>query len=244
MPSFPALRLRYGILVCVLLSWAGAASGAELPGNALLNDRCASCHNLAGPAPDTVEGIRDRKGPDLFYAGNKYRPEWLVAWLQAPTRIRPAGMFYGHHTRSTDKWDVVDPDGLTEHVRLEPSEAENVTAALMERRAMAEFVAGVPVKKVRLSPMMGNLMFNKFKGCISCHRSSPDYGGLSGPELYTAANRLTPEYLYAYMRNPQGVDPRIWMPNPNLNERDLNRFVRYMEIIAAKMEIIAAKVDP
>ena len=41
-------------------------------GQAILEKQCATCHNLNGPAPQTVQEIRDRQGPDLFYAGNKY----------------------------------------------------------------------------------------------------------------------------------------------------------------------------
>jgi len=54
-----------------------------------------------------------RKGSDLFYAGNKYRPAWVEAWLQNPKRIRPAGMFYMDHVKSGPKRDLVDKATLS-----------------------------------------------------------------------------------------------------------------------------------
>jgi len=227
-------------------SWLGAfAAGALLlltvpagavDAEALLKGQCAGCHDLTGPAPATLKALWARKGPDLFYAGDKYREEWIAAWLQAPARIRPAGMFYAEHVKATDKWDVVDEAGLKAHPKLAQDEAGAVAAALMRRKAKADLVDGVKVEPVTLSTVMGDLMFDKFKGCIACHRSGPDYGGLSGPELYTAAKRLKPEYMWAYMRDPQAFDPKIWMPNMHLAPVDLNKLVRYLEMIAAEGE--------
>lgn len=35
----------------------------------LLQEQCAGCHSLAGPAAQTLADFKARKGPDLFYAG-------------------------------------------------------------------------------------------------------------------------------------------------------------------------------
>lgn len=226
------MRRMHWLTLAALLLAAPVAGALAADGEAMLAERCAGCHNLTGPAPATVEAVRTRKGPDMFYAGNKYRREWLVAWLQKPTRIRPAGMFYGDHIKTGETWDVVDTATLPDHVALGKADAEAAAAALMRRTAKADLVAGVTVEPVSLSLMMGDLMFDKFKGCIACHMSGKDYGGFSGPELYTAYDRLQPAYIYSYMRNPQAWDPKVWMPNPGLQEIDLNKLVRYLELVA------------
>ncbi|WP_447860508.1 c-type cytochrome [Nitrospira calida] len=47
---------------------------------------CAACHRIKGkPIPR-----RTKTAPDLIWAGNKYRREWLVAWLQNPDLL-PVG---------------------------------------------------------------------------------------------------------------------------------------------------------
>ncbi len=75
-------------LVCLTVT-AGAA-GPD--GAALVAERCASCHDLTGPAPRTYRGVVAREAPDLFYAGSKFNRPWLVAWLQSPTAIRRSGV--------------------------------------------------------------------------------------------------------------------------------------------------------
>ncbi|MDX8405009.1 MAG: hypothetical protein R8K50_02530 [Mariprofundus sp.] len=66
-------------------------AGIAGDGKVILQQQCASCHNLTGPAPVTLTVLWQRKGPVLFYAGNKYRSEWIESWLQKPKQIRPSG---------------------------------------------------------------------------------------------------------------------------------------------------------
>jgi len=209
-----------------------ARADGEAAGEKLLAERCAACHNLAGTAPHALNDLWDRKGPDLSYAGDKYREAWVKAWLAAPKRIRPAGMFYGRHVKATDRWDTVDKTTLKPHLKLSKEEAEAAAEALMTRHARKALVVGVEVKPASISLAMGDLMFDKFKGCVACHESAPDYGGFSGPELYTAFRRLQPAYLSSYMKDPQAWDPGIWMPPMPLSDTDLGKLIHYLELIA------------
>ncbi|RMD80509.1 MAG: cytochrome C [Gammaproteobacteria bacterium] len=214
-----------------------AAPALAVDGQALLQERCASCHNLTGPAPTTLEGVWNRKGPDLFYAGLKYRRDWVVRWLQHPTRIRPAGMYYGKHLRTRpDGQDEVDPSTLVRHPVLSRAEAEAAADALMRLKAKSELIRPGEYKPGRISMSLGDLLFDKFKGCIACHRIEPDYGGLSGPEVYTAWARLQPDWMISYMRNPQAWDPRTFMPRRPLKERDLQNFVHYFKGLYEEMQ--------
>jgi len=221
--SFVAL-----FIACATLPNAYAADGESI-----LNARCAGCHNLDGSAPTTLRALWGRKGPDLSYAGNKYKADWMTRWLQKPQRIRPAGMYYGRHIRSTVNGDEIDPSTLSDHPTLSAEDAEAVTTALMGRKAHSELIHAGEYHAGSVSLAMGEMMFDKFKGCLACHRIEPDYGGLSGPEVYTAAERLQDDYLMSYMRNPQAWDPRVFMPNKQLSDRDLGKFVDYMHALSA-----------
>jgi len=215
-------------LACIVGTSADAADG-----EAILNVKCTGCHSLEGPAPATLEALWDRKGPDLFYAGNKYKADWMTRWLQKPQRIRPAGMYYGRHIQSTANGDEIDESTLTDHPALSAEDAAAVTAALMRRKAHSDLIHAGEYHAGSISLTMGEMMFDKFKGCLACHRIEPDYGGLSGPEVYTAAERLQDDYLMSYMRNPQAWDSRIFMPNKQLSDRDLGKFVDYMHALGA-----------
>ncbi|MHB8544480.1 MAG: hypothetical protein ACYC9S_10850, partial [Leptospirales bacterium] len=115
-----------GFLTLFLLSVAYADDVSK--GMGILQNRCSSCHNLTGPAPATLHALWSRKGPDLFYAGNKFRKSWLVSWLQKPDRIRPAGEFYVDHIKPGPDHDVVDESTLKPHVALTKEEAMDVAA--------------------------------------------------------------------------------------------------------------------
>jgi len=213
-------------LVVVMASMP--ASRANEDGAAILRQRCASCHVLQGPAASTLATLWQRKGPDLFYAGNKYRSAWVEAWLQNPKRIRPAGMFYMDHVKSGPKRDLVDESTLSGHMQLNAAEAKAVASALAGLKANSALIKAEKYHVNTDSDDMGEMMFDKIYGCMACHQIEPGYGGLSGPEIYTAGKRLTPEFMLSYIRGPQAWDPKIWMPNKHVPESNMQTLVNYI----------------
>ncbi|MFQ5353600.1 MAG: cytochrome C [Thermodesulfobacteriota bacterium] len=208
---------------------AAMASGAfAASGRKILETKCSSCHNLTGPSPTTLKGMRERKGPDLFYAGNKYKREWVEAWLQKPERIRPAGMFYGNHLKDGKDQDVVDTETLKPHMSLDAREAKAVSKRLAKLKKKKKLIKKKDYKEGTISMSMGEMLFDKFRGCLACHQIEPGYGGSSAPEVYTAAKRLQENYMISYMRNPKAWDPKTVMPSKYIRERDLQKFVHYM----------------
>lgn len=206
------------------------ASAAD--GMAILNKQCISCHNLSGPAAQTLKEIWAKKGPDLFYAGNKYRQEWLVSWLQKPQRIRPAGEFYGNHIKTGPKGDEIDAATLKDHVALSAADAEAVAAELMKLKPHDDLIAKEKIESGTISKDMGEMNFDKFWGCMACHLIEPGYGGFSGPELYTAGKRLQPEFIASFIRNPQAWEPKTWMPNKEVSEGGIQKMVKYLEVLS------------
>lgn len=221
-------RLLAGFLMCLPMMAATQASDS----GQILNEQCNACHNLTGPSPDTLKALFARKGPDLFYAGNKYKQDWLVEWLQAPKRIRPAGMFYINHIKSTEDGDVIDKASLTQHPALDAEQAKTVAAHLMTLKGKSELITAGDYKPGKISPSMGEMIFDKFRGCLACHEIEPGYGGATGPEVYTAAKRLQNDYMISFMRNPPAWDPKTFMPHKHLKERDLQKFVHYFQGLA------------
>lgn len=219
------------VLASSLLALPLGASAAD--GMAILQKDCVSCHNLKGPAPQTLQALWDRKGPDLFYAGNKYRQEWLVEWLQKPQRIRPAGEFYGKHIKPGVKRDEVDGATLENHVALSREDATEVAAELMKLKPHDVLIAKEKIEPVTISKQMGEMVFDKFQGCMACHLIEPDYGGLSGPEVYTAGKRLQPTYIASYIRSPQAWDPLIWMPNKHVADGNIQKLLAYIELLSS-----------
>ncbi len=198
----------------------------------ILQKDCAACHNLTGPAAQTLKEAWAKKGPGLFYAGNKYRQEWLVSWLQKPQRIRPAGMYYGDHIKPGPKGDEIDTSTLKDHVVLTKADAATVAAELMKLKPHDDLIAKEKIEPGAISKDEGEKVFDKFWGCMACHLIEPGYGGFSGPELYTAAQRLQPEFMASFIRNPQAWEPKTWMPNKEVSNGNLQKMVHYFEVLS------------
>lgn len=222
------VRTMLAISAMVLLPWMSAfADGA-----AILQQACIGCHNIKGPAAGNLQALWARKGPDLFYAGNKFQREWLEQWLQNPQRIRPAGLFYVDHIKPGEKHDEVDAASLPTHIKLSPADAAAVADSLMQLRAHDDLLAKEKIEPGVIAIKMGEMVFDKFNGCLACHSIEPDFGGLSGPELYTAATRLQPEFMASFIRNPQAWEPKTWMPNKHISDVNLQKLVRYLQALA------------
>jgi len=221
------------------------SSSAGEGGAEMLKTRCASCHDLKGPAPQTIRQLWKRDAPDLFFAGNKFRREWLVAWLQKPVRIRPAGINYLRSINSTPthqnikkkgrKYDVLWGSVLKplKHITLSREDAEVASDALMAFRPHYSFVVDEKLdtsKRVTLD--QGEILIDKVYGCKSCHQIEPGFGGYTGAELYTAGRRLQPEFMLSYIKRPKNWDPKIWMPNGHVKPDDLQKIVNYLILLS------------
>lgn len=161
---------------------------------------CGSCHLTKGPNSDkTFEDKLNRKGPDLWFAGSKFKKEWLGTWLQDPKPIRQLAY------NSIEK---KNPGG---HAKLAAKEAADVTDYLMTLTSK-DVTTGVIKPK---NDLMGKMVFEKKQGCYGCHlskRGAKVAGGLTGPSLVDAGKRLQGDWVYAYLKNPQALIPVKRMP--------------------------------
>jgi len=218
------------VSISALLIVMSAASAVQAAGNGadILKNQCASCHSLKGPTANTLSALWQRKGPDLFYAGQKYRSDWVEAWLQHPKRIRPAGMFYMDHIKPGPKRDMVDKSTLKTHLKLSAADAKAVASALSAMNANSDLIKAEKHDAGMAPGPLGEMMFDKIYGCMACHQIEPGFGGITGPEMYTAGKRLRPEFMLSYIRSPQAWDPKIWMPNKHVPDANMQKLVNYM----------------
>lgn len=214
------------LVTVLVLGLAATPALAADPGMSILKDQCSSCHDLNGPAATTVSDLRSRKGPDLFYAGNKYNADWLGQWLQSPSRIRPAGNFFLDHIKPGAKHDEIDTSTLKPHMALKAEDAVAVTKTLMSLKPHSDLLDDKPY--VAGPSPMGEMSFDKFYGCMACHEIEPDFGGQSGPEVYTAGRRLTPAFMMSFINNPQAWNPKTLMPNKHVPAANVPKLVNFM----------------
>ena len=200
----PALVLFLLAAFCLFITAlpGGVLAGSNEGKKIFDAGKCASCHQVKGPATEkTIQDVLAKKGPELWYSGSKFRPGFLEGWLKDPRPIRPMRYY-----SLTEK----NPG---DHPRLAPGDAAEVAAYLMSLKSAEARPSGI---RPGVDPG-GRAVFMKEQACYSCHqvtsRRGNAVGGLTGPSLVGAGSRLEPDWIYAYLSNPKVFKPVKDMPN-------------------------------
>jgi len=209
-----AVTVSLGAALLVMTTAPSYAAG----GDAIFKKSCASCHYTDGPAKEkTIADQLAKKGPELWYAGSKFKKDWLVAWLQDPKPIRPL-----KYNSITDK----NPGG---HPKQSAGDAA-ATADFLMGLTSPEVKAGVIQPKASVK---GRKIFSKDMPCGGCHEYATKgevHGGKSGPSLIGASKRLNPDWIYAYLANIKVFKPVRDMPDFGsvLNPKDIEEVAAYV----------------
>lgn len=162
---------------------------------------CVACHYTDGPAKEaSIADQLAKTGPELWYAGDKFQRPWLEAWLQGPQPIRLL------------KYNSLTEANPGDHPVLPADQATDVTDFLMELTSGQVTADAIKVKK----NTKGRQIFTKKMPCSGCHQSPGRRGdvggGLSGPSLVGAGERLNPDWVLAYLQTPEVFKPVKMMP--------------------------------
>src|SRR5690554_607593 len=188
-----------GGLACIMALWSLTAVA---DGAALAMDQCASCHALERPDYE-ARGVAerfDRKAPLLYFAGNKYRQQWLEEYLQTPQTLHPIGYFPNVRMKQTDEGDLPILSEAPSHPQLGAADAAQVAEYLMSLRSYDDLIAADSYEPGNVARRMATMDFRRFKGCDACHQDEVDAGGFSGPTLHSAWTRLQPAYLSSFIK--------------------------------------------
>lgn len=169
--------------------------------------RCGLCHEVA------ANGINIP--PSLANAGDKFQTAWLEAYLKAPYRRR---------------WESagVRPALRMPNFLLSENEVQALAAYLSTQRD------STPIKKASFEfrkndstrVAEGKQIFQEY-ACYGCHQVNGK-GGEVGPDLRGVGNRLQPEYLTAFLQNPQAFIPGSSMKISGLWEEEVQALVAYL----------------
>jgi len=177
---------------------------------------CSSCHRLSK--------IEDEKtGPDLFYAGNKFKDSWLEQYLQNPVTLRSAG--------TINNPGFLKGESETKHPALTKKDAAKITQELMAMTLpdLPE-ESGKPLTKGQKAKT--KYEFERTFSCISCHQSlnlaGKPRGGISGPSLVNAGNRLQANWVANWLKNPKSFSDKSRMPIYKMDDETRLRFTQFI----------------
>ena len=216
------MRLPFGLFLFAtfsVLAMPSAQADAAAGKAAFEANKCVECHYTDGPAKEkTIDDVLGKKGQELWYAGSKFNADWLGAWLSDPQPIRLVA------------YNSLKDMNPGNHPKLSAGDAASVKDFLMSLTSDAVEAGVVKPKK---NPK-GKLIFTKKMPCSGCHqypdRKKGVKGGLSGPSLVNAKARLNPDWILAYLKNPQVFKPIKDMPNfvGILSDKDMLNVSRFV----------------
>ena len=205
-----------------LIGWLIWASPVQADSTLPEKQGCSSCHRFSAE-----ESPEPRKGPDLFYAGDKFQKSWLVKFLQIPVVVRKAGT-------------STDPDFLKASSTPAPP---HPTLSSKEALAMVDYLMSLSVPNIAKGDVddapltKGNkvrikILFERNYGCIACHEginlAGQARGGISGPSLANAGNRLTADWVFNWLKTPKKFLARGRMPFFNLDDESAIKLTKYI----------------
>src|SRR3990170_1572054 len=204
----------------MMIGTPGGTAYADVGGGQKMYEAkgCGSCHMTKGPNTDkSFEDKLSHKGPDLWFAGSKFKKEWLAKWLQAPKPIR------------TMAYNSIEKKNAGDHPKLSGKEADDVTDYLMTLTSKDVVTGTIKAK----NDLMGKMVFEKKQGCYGCHlskRGAKVAGGVTGPSLVDAGQRLQGDWIYTYLSKPQAVIPVKRMPTYSgvLTDAELKGLAAYV----------------
>ena len=190
---------------------------------------CEGCHELEGPDRPAM------LGPDLTNVGRKVSREWIYKWLKEPRTLTDAN---GNTT--VDGVETTEEPRMPKF-RLSESEIRALSAYLSVQRAK-------PLEDVKFDPRLvavwskrpdlidrGELRFRQMF-CSTCHALAVTragetklVGGDIGPELTKVGSKVKPEWLAAWLRDPQAYLPHSEMPRYGWSDEDLFEVTQYIQ---------------
>jgi mono/diheme cytochrome c family protein len=198
-------------------------------GRQLLSDlNCAGCHRMQEIERPAM------LGPDLSNVGNKVTREWIYKWLKEPHIVVDASgntVVDGYQTgeeprmpqfRLTDQ-EITALSAYLSSLKSHPFEPykfdPRVVAALEKRPDLAE---------------LGQERFRQMF-CTTCHSLAVTrgdetklIGGDIGPELTKVASKVNPDWLIAWLRDPQSYLSHALMPRYQWSDEDLYKVTQYI----------------
>ncbi len=158
---------------------------------------CFSCHRINGRGGDMA--------PDLSWEGSSVQRQWLTGFLHNPNTLRPSLI------RRMPRFNLSDSDNkeLTDYI-----------LTVYQSPAIDADFAPIAATSPDAVEHGRQLFYSKY-ACQACHivDTKTDKGYI-GPTLTQVGSRLTPAWVYAWLKNPQALRPGTTEPNQNLSDDD------------------------
>jgi mono/diheme cytochrome c family protein len=211
-------------------SSCGQCHRGSLPGTPQLNqgrtllarEGCLHCHTVKLPDGRTLKATDDP--PSLSHIADKTTREWIFAWLKDPQAYAS--------TATMPNFKLTDDD------------TRDISAFLIGNSTPLAGDTATLSAKASSDPAAGPSLYGE-SFCASCHAvqnaAENMVGGDVGPELTKVGNKVKPEWLQAWLRNPRAYDPETGMPHYRFNDSQVATLAGFL--LAKSDSDLLAKVS-
>lgn len=165
--------------------------------------RCLDCHTLGEKGQPLAT--------DLARSGSKLHREWLASYLRKPYAIRPLVK------------ERMPAFGLSE-------KEIGLLVEFFKSACVDRALPPGPFEDGKIPPdqvVEGERLFHDRYGCRACHIVGSE-GGVYGPSLNGAGNRMTTAWIYAWIRDPKALDPSTRKPDLGLSPEAARALTAYV----------------
>jgi cbb3-type cytochrome oxidase cytochrome c subunit len=151
--------------------------------------------------------------PDLTWEGSAVQRQWLTDFLHNPNTLRPSLI------RRMPRFNLSDSDNkeLTDYI-LAVYQSPSIDPDLAPRPRIPRNRGARPAI-VLFKSMPAN------RATLPTPKTDKGY---IGPTLTQVGSRLTPAWVYAWLKNPQALRPGTTEPNQNLSDDDARALTAFL----------------
>ncbi|MDP3920068.1 MAG: c-type cytochrome [Candidatus Omnitrophota bacterium] len=170
---------------------------------------CAGCHKIEGFEKQW------KVGPSLEHVQSKLEPDWIIRWLMNPKEFRA----------STKMPRIFHLENTSDVKSAEKSDASIAgIAAYLMKNSDPIALGSLPTKG---NPEAGEALVKEV-GCLGCHTAAGVDANNFGPELTGLGSKVTPEWLYAWLKDPKHYSSETRMPNMRLSNEEAAHITAYL----------------
>ncbi len=200
---------------------------------------CYSCHKV-----DWFPTQR-KPGPSLVNIQAKTHPDWIAAWIADPRGFRPSTWMpqFFHLENFAPEEEIVKASQYGKGRAILGEEWNDTAVA-----AIASFILDrAPKRELAPVPVEGDAQRGReafrVSGCLACHNMAPFEGeppptsdpafdatrtNVHGPNLRGIADKVSPEWLYWWIKDPAALWSETRMPNLRLSDQDAADVAAYI----------------
>ncbi len=207
-------------------------------GKRLFLDYCAHCHGNHGDGDGFNAEFLDKDPAELSnpeFLAKRTNDQLFRVISEGGAKVKKSHLMplFGHTLSEEEIWSLIAfvrqlGQGGSVVTAPEGVNAERPIGLVLSRSAMDSFskwFAEEGQKKEQTKS--GELLIMNKKSCLGCHQLNEE-GGKIGPNLNRSSFNYRPEWIYAWISNPQAFHPATKMPNLGLKPEEARAITAFL----------------